>query len=581
MSKPVIICVDDEPTVLESLKIELKRILNGSCLIETAEGGEAALELIGELQEEEYEVALVLADYIMPDIKGDELLRQIHARSPHTLSIMISGQADLDGVSNAIRAARLFRYIPKPWQPDDLRSSVLEAVQSFLQDRKLDLQAKQLRQLYRQVQEFNVELEQQVEERTAKLGRILEFEAMHRRITNKMRESLDESQILQTVVQELATELELNYCVLTLYNLERQTAEVGYECIRTQLPLARRTVIQIDPNSNLYSQILQGKSLHCCILPLSSDLYTELDRELTVFICPLRDEQKTLGDIWLFKPCSQVFDDLEIQTIEQLADQCVITLRQSRLYQLSLKQVQELERLSLVKDEFLSSISHELRSPMATIQTAIQMLDIVLQSPQISSSELQTALRYLQILKQEAHRETCLINDLLDMARLEAGAAPLNITTINLALWLSIITEPFVERTRNQQQHLIVETSTDLADLTTDPSYLERALSELLHNACKYTPIGKTIQLGVQMNGTSFQISVKNFGVEIPATEQSRIFDKFYRITKLDQRKQGGTGLGLALVKKQIERLQGTIQVNSEPGWTMFTIQIPDLSQMV
>ena len=148
MSKPVIICVDDEPTVLESLKIELKRVLGDSCLVETADGGEEALELIEELQEEDYEVALVVVDYIMPDIKGDELLREIHARSPHTLNIMLSGQADLQAVSNAIREAKLFRYIAKPWQPEDLSSSVIEAIQSFLQDRKLEAQTAQLQHLY-------------------------------------------------------------------------------------------------------------------------------------------------------------------------------------------------------------------------------------------------------------------------------------------------------------------------------------------------------------------------------------------------------------------------------------------------
>jgi len=76
MRKPVIICVDDEPIVLESLKIELKRLLGGTCLVETAEGGLEALELMAELQQDQYEITLVLADYIMPDIKDDESLKQ-------------------------------------------------------------------------------------------------------------------------------------------------------------------------------------------------------------------------------------------------------------------------------------------------------------------------------------------------------------------------------------------------------------------------------------------------------------------------------------------------------------------------
>lgn len=575
MGKPVIICVDDEPTVLESLKIELKRVLGDSCLIETAEGGEEALDLIQELQEDEYEVALVLVDYIMPDIKGDELLREIHARSPHTLNIMISGQADLEAVSNAIREAKLFRYIAKPWQPDDLQTSVIEAVQSFLQDRKLEAQTTRLEELCQQVQAFNVVLERQVEKKTAQLRQLLEFEAMLNRIIDKVRESLDESQILQTAVQELVTELNLSGCTASFYDLDRHTAEIGYECSQTEMEPTLGTVVNLEECPHIYQQLLQGQQVQCCIIPLT-ETHRNLKTQSTVLICPLRDQHSVIGDLWLFKSQTEMFDELELRTVQQVADQCAIALRQSRLYQLSQAQVQELERLSQIKDDFLSSISHELRSPMATMRMAIQMLEIILQ-PVIVETELATADRYLQILKDECQRETNLIDDLLDMARLEAGAAPLNVISINLRLWLPIITDPFMERTRNQQQQLILDIAAEIPDLKTDPSYLERALSELLHNACKYTPIGETITLTVGLQEAVFHISIKNSGVEIPTSEHDRIFDKFYRIANSDRRKQGGTGLGLALVKKQIERLHGTINVTSEAGWTMFTIQLPNL----
>ncbi len=140
MKKPVIICIDDEQAVLESLKVELKKALGDKYLIETAEGGEDALELFSDLLEEEYEVALVLSDYIMPDIKGDELLKRFHQLSPRTLKIMLTGQADLEAVGNAIRYAKLYRYLPKPWQPEDLKLTVVEAIHSYLQDKKLEEQ---------------------------------------------------------------------------------------------------------------------------------------------------------------------------------------------------------------------------------------------------------------------------------------------------------------------------------------------------------------------------------------------------------------------------------------------------------
>jgi two-component system, sensor histidine kinase and response regulator len=176
MSKPVVICVDDEPTVLESLKIELKRTLGEDCLIETAEGGEEALELIAELQQNHLPIALVLADYIMPGLKGDELLRRIHDYSPHTLNIMLSGQADLEAVGNAIRYARLYRFITKPWNPKDFSLTVSEAINSYQQARQLETKTLELHQanhdlqrLSQQLQRSNDNLEQQVQERTAQL----------------------------------------------------------------------------------------------------------------------------------------------------------------------------------------------------------------------------------------------------------------------------------------------------------------------------------------------------------------------------------------------------------------------------
>ncbi|MER3435583.1 MAG: hypothetical protein C4288_19850 [Leptolyngbya sp. ERB_1_1] len=175
MSKPVVICVDDEPLVLESLKIELKRVLGDACLIETAEGGEEALEIFEELQESgEYEVALVLADYIMPGLKGDELLEQIHDRSPQTLNIMISGQADLEAVSQALRSARLYRYISKPWTPEDVNLTIAEAVQRYLHDRKLESQTLQLHSI-------NQTLEEQIQDRTQELQqKMSELEQLNR-----------------------------------------------------------------------------------------------------------------------------------------------------------------------------------------------------------------------------------------------------------------------------------------------------------------------------------------------------------------------------------------------------------------
>lgn len=169
MKKPVIICIDDEATVLESIKVELKKALGDVCVIETAEGGQEAIELFQELLLEETEVALVLSDYIMPDIKGDEVLKRIHEMSPNTLTVMLTGQADLEAISKAIKNAKLYRYIAKPWQPEDLKLTVIEAIHSYLQDKKLLEQNHKLQQLNEQLEVLTREQARIISDKTAEL----------------------------------------------------------------------------------------------------------------------------------------------------------------------------------------------------------------------------------------------------------------------------------------------------------------------------------------------------------------------------------------------------------------------------
>ncbi len=137
VNKSVILCVDDEQTILESLKIELKQAFSDQYLIETAECSEEALELVEQLLEENYEVPVVISDYILPDIKGDELLKLIHAISPATVKVMLTGQADRETVENTLKHAKLYRYIKKPWQNEDLVFTVSEAIKSYFREKQL------------------------------------------------------------------------------------------------------------------------------------------------------------------------------------------------------------------------------------------------------------------------------------------------------------------------------------------------------------------------------------------------------------------------------------------------------------
>ncbi|MBF2027069.1 MAG: CHASE2 domain-containing protein [Oscillatoriales cyanobacterium C42_A2020_001] len=230
-------------------------------------------------------------------------------------------------------------------------------------------------------------------------------------------------------------------------------------------------------------------------------------------------------------------------------------------------QVQELHRLSQLKDDFLSTVSHELRSPMANIQMAIELLKI--------STSAESSKRYLKILQDECKREMDLINDLLDLQRLEAGVQTFTAEPIVLADWLPPVIEGFYERAEAHHQTLELELAPQLPAIVSDQASLQRVMMELVNNACKYTPPEGQIKVSASSTASHMELVVSNSGSEIPDSELPRIFEKFYRVPQSDPWKRGGTGLGLALVKKLVECLGGSIAVRSGAGQTTFTISLP------
>lgn len=245
-------------------------------------------------------------------------------------------------------------------------------------------------------------------------------------------------------------------------------------------------------------------------------------------------------------------------------------------------QVEEQRKLNRLKDDFLSTVSHELRTPLTNMKMAIQVLALSLNRNQPLFSEIakpaaeqNRIARYFQILHNECEQESSLISDLLDLQRLYAGVQPLLLTSMQMQDWLPQIVKPFEERCQLRKQHLRIDISPEVPSFICDSASLKRLLSEFLDNACKYTPSGEQIVVTAQAQSGMMQLSVSNSGVEIPASELPLIFDKFYRVPNNDPWKQGGTGLGLALVQQMVAHLGGTLHVESLAGQTRFTLELP------
>ncbi|MEM8502964.1 MAG: ATP-binding protein [Cyanobacteria bacterium P01_D01_bin.1] len=423
----------------------------------------------------------------------------------------------------------------------------------------------------------NFALYQQLKENRAELDKARDLESTLKRITDRVRDSLDEQQILQTAVDELVEVLNAKAANTALYDLEQGTSTVLHECAAGLAPMRGR-VSSLEAYPEVYQLLLAGQYLQFC------SIFPNPERgRVSMFAAPVKDDRIVLGDLWLINDKERCLTESEIRLVQQVTNQCGIAIRQARLYQESRSQVRELERVNTLKDDFLSTVSHELRTPVTSMRVALQMMGIALQQdcgideeelkePQIEKGRI---ARYYSILNEECEREISLINDLLDLQRLDVGNHPMMIQPIDISTWLPSLVNSFRPRAINRQQELMLTINDNLPQLSSDLASIDRIMSELINNACKYTPPGHAILVEVAGKSCLMQISVTNTGVEIAEEERDRIFDKFYRVPSADPWKQGGTGLGLALTQKLISHLEGSITVNSGMNKTTFTVELP------
>ncbi|VEP11922.1 GAF sensor signal transduction histidine kinase [Hyella patelloides LEGE 07179] len=589
-----VLVVDDTPSNLQVLFAYLE---NAGFTVLLAQNGKRALKIINSLTDEggypqvllsqdekRMTPDLILLDILMPDINGFEICRQLKSQK-FTREIPIIFLTALSETTHKIEGFAVggVDYITKPIDRQEVIARIkthltLRDVRQHLLDRNQELQAE-------------ICSRQQVE---TKLQQALGSEASIRRITERIRDSLNEQQVLETITHELIRVLALNGCQIEFYNKDRECTLSAVRAEPQQSQNRQGSIIvneqgriinstegifrQIADFDRIYRQLVQKISLQFVTQITQKDSANE---QRTCLVCPIFDNQEPInimGSLWLFRPPEEIFNPWEIKLVEQIANQCAIAIRQARLYQTSQIQVKELAKLNRLKDDFLKTISHELRSPMSRIQLAVQTLEKLLltEYPQPRSAVFQ---RVLTIFRQSCNRQNQLIDDLLTLCHLDAQAETLVMDWIDLQTWIPEIIKPFQERAETQQQQLMIEIASDLPSWKGDPFILERIVQELINNACKYTPAQETILIKATATEKTINLSIRNSGIEIPPEEQKRIFERFYRVPNNDPWQHGGTGLGLYLVKRLLELIQGTITVESRPDVTLFLIELPRVFQ--
>jgi signal transduction histidine kinase len=231
----------------------------------------------------------------------------------------------------------------------------------------------------------------------------------------------------------------------------------------------------------------------------------------------------------------------------------------------------ELEKALEMKDEFLSLVSHEFRTPLNVISSAIQALSY------IYGSELPyKAKQYLSMIRQNTFRQLRLVNNLLDITRVNAGRIKVSKKNIDIVFLTKAIVESVNTYAAQKTIDIKFITLFEEKVIGIDEEKYERILLNLLSNAIKFTPEGKSITVTLSSIENQISVEVKDNGIGIPANKLDIIFERFGQVDSSLSRQAEGTGIGLSLVKKFTEALEGSISVKSETGkGSTFTILLP------
>ena len=272
------------------------------------------------------------------------------------------------------------------------------------------------------------------------------------------------------------------------------------------------------------------------------------------------------------------FTQADLRLAMALADRAALAIENSRLYTQERQLRQELEDLNQkvqeanrLKTEFVTVVTHELRSPLTSI---VGYLDLLLEEEGREAAETREA--YLQIIKRNTDRLLELINDLLDIARLEAGKLELKRLPLDLEGVIQEVSGALRPQITGKGQHLRLDLAAPLPTVTGDPERLTQILLNLVSNAHKYTPQGGSITVATRAERAGVCIAVQDTGIGLSSEEQQQLFTKFFRAQHPLVREAGGTGLGLAIVRALVELHGGTLTVVSAPGrGSTFNVTLP------
>ena len=297
----------------------------------------------------------------------------------------------------------------------------------------------------------------------------------------------------------------------------------------------------------------------------------------TIMAAPLLREGAPIGVFGLGRHSVRPFTNKQIELLTTFADQAGIAIENVRLFDEIQDKNRQLAEASQNKSQFLSSMSHELRTPLNAIIGLTEMM--VTNAARFGTEK---ALEPLRRVNAAGTHLLSLINEILDLSKIEAGKLELNPEPINLTRLIDEVIGTAGQLAEKNQNRLIVEAQENVAALKADPMRLKQILLNLLSNACKFTKEGEVaLRVRKVADGRDWvELAVADTGIGLTAQQQAKLFQDFTQADSLTARRYGGTGLGLALSRRLARMMGGDVTVTSEPGkGSVFTVRLPGSAQ--
>jgi signal transduction histidine kinase len=508
-----------------------------------------------------------------------EVFATLNATIIRTISLIVAGL-----LISALAAMWLARSMVRPIRT--LQEGAQRIGEGNL-DQNIDIRtgdelqalAEQFNQMSAQLRESYAGLERKVEERTAELQETVAHQRASAGILGIIASSVKDTQPVFDAIAEAAAGVIQSSRVQLFLVHDGQVHHVGGTGLTDEQRDGLRQLYPAPLARSSYSgvAILESRTIHVPDVmadpnrPAMSKSITESTGLRAVLAVPMIREGEAIGCITTSFTQPGAFSDKQIALLKSFADQAVIAIQNARLFHEIQDKSRQLEIANQHKSDFLANMSHELRTPLNAI---IGFSEVLVEKMFGEVNDKQ--LDYLKDIHSSGKHLLSLINDILDLSKIEAGRMELDVADFDLRSALENAITLVRERAQRHGIELSLEVDPSLGNFRGDERKFKQILLNLLSNAVKFTPEGGKVGVSARPAADVLEVSVTDTGVGIAATDLELVFEEFKQVGTDYTRKAEGTGLGLALTKRFVELHGGTIRLASEPGkGSTFTFTIP------